>query len=126
MFKFKIKISSWTRPPPPTAMWAHHPTPSSTWAHQPHTLFQVGLPPQPSTTWAGHHHRPSTWSGHPLPTEANNWLKKVYRHGFKPKTYKVSNILLTTKLQFSLCLYSVFDIVILISAMHYQFRPKIC
>jgi hypothetical protein len=110
---------SWTHlsgPPPHT---------SFTWAHQPHTLFQVGLRFQPAATWAGHHDRPSTWVGHPLPSKANNWFKKVNRHEFEPKIYKVSNILLTTKLQFPLCRYSVFNVVILISAMHYQFRPKI-
>jgi hypothetical protein len=125
VFKFKFKFSLWTRQPPPTALWAHHPTPSSTWARQPHTLFQVGLPPQSATTWAHHHHQPCTWAGHPLPSEAYNWFKIVNRHGFEPKTYKVSNILLTNKLQFPLCPYSVFSIVILMSAMHYQFRPKI-
>jgi hypothetical protein len=99
MFKFKFKFSSWIQPPPLNAMWAHHPTPSSKWTYHPNaTLF---------------HRRQIIGS------------KKVYKHEFEPNTYKVSNILLTTKLQLRLCLYSVFNIIILISAMHYQFMPKI-
>jgi hypothetical protein len=51
-------------------------------------------------------------------------IKKCYKHGFEPKTYKVRYKILTTKLHILLCLFSVFSIFILINAMHYQFSPS--
>jgi hypothetical protein len=58
-------------------------------------LFHMGPPPPP-------------------PSGADNYLKKVWKYGFKHKTFKVRYILHTTKLHFHLCLYDVLSIVILI------------
>jgi hypothetical protein len=68
-------------------------------------LFHVGPPPSP-------------------PLGGDNFSKKkVWKHGLKPKTFKLRYILLTTKLHFYLCLYSIFSIFIVIIAIHYQFSP---
>jgi hypothetical protein len=94
----------------------------------PHTVFHMGqlaphpLPSGPTTPTGWHMDQPpppvATWAGHPhLHRRPIIASKKVYTYGFKHKTYKVSNILLTTNLQFPLSLYSIFNIFILTSAM---------
>jgi hypothetical protein len=86
---------------------------------QPHLCWP---PPHASSTWAHHPYPSATWARHLHPHRgADNWLKKVWKQGFEPKTFKVGYIPLSTKGHFHLCLYSVFSVFILINIIHYQF-----